>query len=83
MILGDVDLHAKWVESTPISTAAEFLAIAQNPSGNYYLTDDINLKGNFWTPIESFTVKLDGRGYTVEDIISSEIIEKAVNKYNN
>jgi len=71
LILGDVDLHAKWVESTPISTAAEFLAIAQNPAGNYYLTDDINLKGNFWTPIESFTGKLDGRGYTVKNFIIS------------
>lgn len=71
MIVGDVTLYARWIDSTPISTAAEFLAIAQNPAGNYYLTNDINLKGNFWTPIESFTGKLDGRGYTVKNFIVS------------
>ena len=61
-----VTLYAKWLEtSSPIASADDLRAIAQNPAGNYHLTCDINLMGETWTPIAEFSGTLDGKGYKI------------------
>ncbi len=67
VISSDLTVYAKWIESTPISTAEELMAIRNNPSGNYYLTGDINLNGAVWTPIDTFSGTLDGKGYKIKN----------------
>lgn len=52
------------VQWTEISTKKEFLAMRDNPSGNYLLKKDINLDGVEWTPF-AFSGNLDGNGHTV------------------
>jgi len=50
-----------------ISTREELAQIAENPSGDYYLTADIDLKGETWTPIP-FSGTLDGEGHTIGNL---------------
>lgn len=71
LITEDMTVYARWVESTPISTAEALLAIADAPDKHYHLTQDINLKGAVWTPIEQFTGTLLGNGYTIKNFIIS------------
>ena len=73
-----------------IGTAAELAAaIADNPSGTYTLTADIDCSG--WTTIDGFSGTLDGKGYKIlnldaplfgtitEDIAISNIVVKDAN----
>ncbi len=69
IIKANVDVYAKWITAIPISTASEFLAIANNPSGNYYLTQDIVLEGAVLNPIDTFSGMLDGMGYKIKDFM--------------
>ena len=69
-------LYAVWEDWTgwnAISTAEEFNNIRNNLSGNYYLTNDINLGGIDWTPIGSrngvFSGTLDGNGKTISNFV--------------
>ena len=64
-VTSNITLYAKWVESTPISSAADMKLIAANPDGSFHLTKDINLGGEEWVPIAEFRGTLDGRGHTV------------------
>ncbi len=48
-----------------ISTAAEFVNIANNLSGSYKLTKDIDLSNCGYTAISGFAGVLDGNGFTV------------------
>ncbi|MBE6601437.1 MAG: hypothetical protein E7637_02885 [Ruminococcaceae bacterium] len=64
-VTGDITLYAKWIQSTAISTADELKAIATNPSANYHLTADINLKGAEWTMIPEFSGTLNGKGHKI------------------
>ncbi len=64
---GSYTLYAKWEESRAISTKEELLAIAANPAGGYYLTNDINLEGEAWTPIPAFSGTLEGNGYAIKN----------------
>lgn len=50
-----------------IKDAAGLKSIANNPSGKYVLTDDIDLKNTPWDPIE-FSGVLDGNGYTIYNL---------------
>lgn len=50
-----------------ISTADDLLVMAEYLSGNYKLTADITLTGN-WTPVGTFTGTLDGDGYTISGL---------------
>ena len=71
IITTDLKVYAKWITSYAISTAEELIAISQNPTENFYLTNDIDLKGNIWTPVENFSGKLDGKGYSIKNFVLS------------
>ena len=64
-VTSDITLYAKWIQSTAISTADELKAIATNPTANYHLTQDINLKGAEWSMIPEFSGTLNGKGYKI------------------
>ena len=50
-----------------VSTAADLAAaIADNPSGTYTLTADIDCTG--WTTVDSFSGTLDGQGYKITNL---------------
>lgn len=61
----------EWEGYTPISSYSELLAIGNNLSGKYYLTQDITASGTM-SPIGSdsypFTGILDGNGYTIRNL---------------
>ncbi len=76
-ITSDVTLYAKWMESTPVSTLEEFLAIKDNPSGTYHFTNDISLRGYEFVPWESFSGILDGNGFALKNFTLSN--DKAIN----
>ena len=52
-----------------ISNVTDLIAINENPSLKYYLTNDIYLDGMLWSPINNFSGILDGCGYTIQDFI--------------
>ncbi|MBD7970392.1 S-layer homology domain-containing protein [Paenibacillus gallinarum] len=52
-----------------ISTWEELQAIADNPSGNYELTQDINMDNKPWEIIPEFTGTLDGNGFSIENYV--------------
>ena len=64
-ITQDTIVYAKWIKSTPIYDAEDLNKIAANPSGNYHLVSNINMKGADWTPIETFSGILNGNGYRI------------------
>ena len=64
-------VYAKWIESIPISSAAELIAIRNDPTANYHLTADINLGGEIWAPVEGFSGILNGNGHTVRNFTLS------------
>ncbi len=64
-ITSNATLYAKWMESTPIYTLDDLLAIQQNPSGTYHLANNITLRGEEFVPWASFSGILDGNGFSV------------------
>ena len=60
--------------SIPISTRAELEAIRDNLSGNYHLTQDIDLSGAEWVPIGNrslfiaFSGVFDGQGHVIHNL---------------
>ncbi len=77
----DVTLYAKMVDGvpagyTPITSAAELANIAKNPAGKYFLMNDINLKGDLWTPVDEFTGILDGDGHKIYNFAISGTSDK-------
>ncbi len=66
-VTADVTLYAKWLESIPISNAAELSAIRDNPSATYHLTQNITLSGETFTPIPEFSGILDGAGFAIRN----------------
>jgi len=56
---------------TLISTKDEFLAIANNLSGNYRLANDIDLENMDWNNLGVFTGTLDGAGHTIYNLAST------------
>lgn len=73
-VFGDFEITATAAESqTTISTAQELSDIRNNLSGNYILSDNIDLASfGSWLPIgteeEPFTGTLDGNGYVISNI---------------
>ncbi len=65
-------IYAYFSDLKPISTAEELKAIGDNSRGNFYLTNDINLGGEVWTPLVGFAGEFDGRGYKIHNFIISE-----------
>jgi len=65
-------IYAYFSDLKPISTAEELRAIGDNSTGKFYLTNDINLGGEVWTPLNGFAGEFDGRGYKIHDFVISE-----------
>lgn len=73
LVLSDMTLYARWVESIAVSSADALKAIAQDTAANYHLTRDINLNGEVWTPIEDFTGILNGNGFKIYNFTMSNV----------
>jgi len=58
---------ADYSDYTVISTAEQFNAIRNNPSGKYLLANDITLSGTF-SPIANFTGVLDGGFHSINGL---------------
>ena len=67
----DTTLYAYFTECLPISTAEELKAIGDNSSVKYYLTNDIDLEGEQWTPLWYFSGELDGKGHMIHNFTIS------------
>ncbi len=67
-ITEDLELYGKWLATHAVSNAAELAAIKDDPAAHYYLTKDIRMNGAVWTPVETFSGILDGRGYKIVDM---------------
>ncbi|MBQ6840231.1 MAG: hypothetical protein IJO45_06025 [Oscillospiraceae bacterium] len=67
-----------------ISTASGLYFMAQNPSLSYELTNDVDLDGAEWKPIEFFSGSLDGNGHTISNcVINQSVPDKyAPTEYN-
>ena len=63
----DTTIYAQFLESKPIFTVEELIAIKDYPAGNYQLQNDITIKRKNWTPIPVFSGKFDGNGYKIYD----------------
>jgi hypothetical protein len=55
--------------STGVANYAQLQAM--NGANSYILTADINLSGETWTPIANFSGTLDGDGYTISNLSST------------
>lgn len=51
-----------------ISTPADLVAIAKNPSADYLLVNDIDLSGATWNPIPEFSGRLFGNGHKISNL---------------
>ncbi len=58
-------IYAKWIKSVAVGDADGLKEIALNPALNYHLTANINLKGEEWEPIQSFSGIFNGNGYKI------------------
>lgn len=57
---------------TAITTADELINyLSNNPTGSFFLANDISLKGKLWTPVKEFSGILDGNGYSISYLTSS------------
>jgi hypothetical protein len=54
-----------------ISTAGDFLQIANSPAANYRLVNDIDFNGSVFSTIDSFTGNIDGDNHLVKNMIVS------------
>ena len=63
------------MQGTAISTAQDLKNIANNPSGDYYLINDIDISGQEWTPIENFSGTLDGKDYAIKGLTMTSTVE--------
>jgi len=72
VVTGSITLHAHWIQSTPIFDSNGLLAIANDPTLNYHLMDDINMGGIVWTPVEEFSGILDGQGFKIYNLTLSD-----------
>ena len=61
----DTTVYAQFMEYKPIYTVEDLLAIAENPTANYALMNDLDFRTEDWIPIEEFSGKLDGNGYKI------------------
>ena len=67
---GNLEISAVYdLEYTAIFNENDLKNIAKNPSGKYFLANDITLKDN-WVTIESFEGLLDGNSFTIFNLTS-------------
>lgn len=64
---------------TKISTIAQLKAIENDPSGDYILTDDIDLSGEDWQPlcVDGFEGTFDGDGHKITGLTVTDFDESA------
>ena len=67
----DTTIYLQFLESKPIYTVEELIAIAEYPAGNYQLQNDLTLKWKPWAQIPEFSGKFDGNGYKIYDFTMS------------
>lgn len=68
LVLSMMPITVAAAEGTAIKTAADFEAIANDPTGVYYLANDIDFGGKVYEAgyiLEDFSGKLDGCGYAL------------------
>lgn len=62
--------------ATPISSGEEFIAAMSNPTGEYVLTQDINLDGCGYSSVAEFSGSLDGAGHTITGLGAQPLFTK-------
>jgi len=67
----DTTLYAYFSESIAIRNAEDLKAIKNNPNAKYYLANDINLDGELWEQIPSFSGVLNGEGHKIYNFTMS------------
>lgn len=67
-ITESITVYAKWVESIPVSNAAELIAISSDPSKSYHLVQDIDMQGVSFNCLGEFLGMLNGNGYTISNL---------------
>ena len=67
-VTSDLNVNAILDVYKPISTRADLECIALDLNANYILVNNINLNSANWTPLGTFTGKLNGNGFTLECI---------------
>lgn len=71
VITDNTTVYAKWLDTIAVSNAEQLIAVASAPDKNYHLTNDIDLRGTVWSPIDNFTGKLDGKNFTIKNFVLS------------
>jgi len=68
--LGDVnlDLEGSILDPIKISTPEDLKKLAENPTGVFILTNDIDLAFETWTPIPQFEGVLDGNNFKIKNL---------------
>lgn len=54
-----------------ISSAAHMRLLADEPAAHYVITNDIDMDGISFTPVENFSGSLDGQGHTISNLTIS------------
>ncbi len=67
----DTLIYANICEYIMIKTMEDLIAVGNNTSSKYMLANDINLEGNLWTPLYSFSGILDGNGHKISNFAIS------------
>ncbi|MBR2966789.1 MAG: InlB B-repeat-containing protein [Clostridia bacterium] len=62
-VTSDVQVFAKWYDSSSIATLEDFEKIRQDPTGTFHLTADVDMRGELVSPIAEFKGVLDGMGH--------------------
>jgi len=57
-----------------ISSARGLYFMAQNPTLSYELTDNVDMGGSEWTPIEFFSGSLEGNGHTISNCVINQSV---------
>lgn len=65
--------------ATPVSSEADFVAIGDNATGSYVLTNDITLSDSY-VPLTGFAGTLDGAGYTIKGL---NLVDVALSQWSS
>ena len=65
-----------------IYTVEDLLAIAENPTGNYILMDDLDMTGVEWVPMD-FAGTLDGNGHAILNLTVTQVGQTMEKSYDS
>lgn len=68
-------------EPVEIATVAELLAMAENPSGSYILTADLDMTGTDWKSLD-FSGSFDGNGHAILNLTLSQPSDSRPKSYD-